>query len=94
MYDIENMDDNPDLLKKTYCYQLFFNYLRKNRGKENQSPIDILKHHYKSKLENNKNKKILKVFSLPPIITDSYTNYFISSGYHVPDTPRDRPHLI
>jgi transposase len=87
LYDVEKIESNTDLLKKAYCYILFFNYLRKNRGKENQSPIDILKHDYKSKLENTKNKKILKVFSLPPIITDYYTNYFIRSGYHVPEPP-------
>ena len=87
-YDVEKIDSNLDLLKKAYCYQLFFNYLRKNRGKENQTPIEILKHDYKRKLNNNKNKKILNVFSLPPIITGLYTNYFIRSGYHVPEAPR------
>lgn len=85
LYDVETLDSQIDLLKKAYCYQLFFNYFRKNRGKENQTPIQILKQ------DSRKcgNKKIEKVFALPPIITDLYTNYFINSGYHVPEPPNN-----
>ena len=36
LYEIESYDNRIEFLGKTYAYQLYFNYIRKNRYRENK----------------------------------------------------------
>ncbi|GBR75284.1 putative integrase, partial [Candidatus Termititenax aidoneus] len=42
-YSIEQHEDLEDMRRKEYTYMLDFNYLRKNRNKDNQTPWEILR---------------------------------------------------
>ena len=75
-YDIEDYRDGVDFLAKAYGYQIFFNYLRKNRGRNRKAPIDILKERFR-----NVNPDVL---NLPPIRLESLLDFYCQSGYHVP----------
>ena len=69
-----------DFLGKAYTYQLYFNHARKNRYRENKSPLDILRERFPDVDED--------VLNLPPIHLDSWDESSIAeveeSGYHVP----------
>lgn len=41
-YEVERFHSRQDFLDKAYAYNLWFNIARKNTGKENQTPLDIL----------------------------------------------------
>jgi len=40
---IEKFNSKNDFLQKAQDYLIFFNYVRKNSGKENKCPFDLLK---------------------------------------------------
>ncbi len=42
-YEIEPFNNREDFLNKAYAYNLWFNVARKNIGKENQTPVEILR---------------------------------------------------
>jgi len=42
-YEIETFNSRQDFLDKAYAYNCWFNVARKNTGKENQTPIEILR---------------------------------------------------
>lgn len=80
-YDIEDYVNGVDFLGKAYAYQLFFNYLRKNRYREHKAPVEILRERFPSVDEG--------VFNLPPIRLESlleawYKREKAQGGYHVP----------
>lgn len=80
-YDIEDYANGIDFLGKAYAYQLFFNYLRKNRYREHKSPVEILRERFPIVDEG--------VLNLPPIRLESlleawYKRDKVQSGYHVP----------
>jgi len=80
LYDIESYDNSIEFLGKAYAYQLYFNYIRKNRYRENKSPVDILRERFPMADEN--------ILNLPPIRLESllgvcYKNE-VRGGYHVP----------
>jgi transposase-like protein len=84
LYQIESYDNRVEFLGKVYAYQLYFNYLRKNRYRENQSPAEILRERFPQIDEG--------VLNLPPIRVEILleSTYKKSSkserpgGYHVP----------
>ena len=43
-YEIEDFRDRPDFLTKATAYNLWFNLVRKNSGKENQTPWHLVRH--------------------------------------------------
>jgi len=45
-YSIEQFEDMQDMKEKEYTYMLDFNYLRKNRNKDNKTPWELLKEDY------------------------------------------------
>ena len=49
LYEIESYDNRIESLGKVYAYQLYFNYLRKNRYRENKSPVEILREIHKDR---------------------------------------------
>ena len=68
-FDIEKFNNLTSMLDKTYTYQLFFNLIRPNTYKENQTPWNIVQ---------KKNPKLLKtVCMLRPAILDK----MVYSGY-------------
>lgn len=79
-FDIESFGSKEDFLGKAYSYQLYFNYTRKNRYRDNQSPVDILRERFPDVDED--------VLNLPPIHLDSWEDSSVAegkeSGYHVP----------
>lgn len=81
LYDIEEYNNEIEFPGKTYAYQLYFNYFRKNRYRENKSPVDILKERFPNIDEG--------ILNLPPIrleiLSDLYYKEKDRSGYHVPE---------
>ena len=79
-FDIESFGSREDFLGKAYCYQLYFNYVRKNRYRDNQSPLEILRERFPDVDED--------VLNLPPIHLDSWDESLVAegkeNGYHVP----------
>jgi len=67
-----------EFLAKSYAYQLFFNYARKNRWRDNKSPVDILREKMPGVDE--------QVFNLPPIRLEKLLATVPQGGYHVPDS--------
>ena len=79
-FEVESFRSSKDFLGKAYAYQLYFNYLRKNRYRDNKSPLEILKERFPCMDKN--------VLNLPPIRLDYVEDTFVAdeaeSGYHVP----------
>jgi transposase len=75
-YDIEDYENGIAFLGKAYGYQLFFNYLRKNRGRKRKAPVDILKERFPA-IDPG-------VLNLPPIRLESLLDFYCQGGYHVP----------
>jgi transposase len=79
-FEIESFKNSEDFLGKAYTYQLYFNYLRKNRYRENKSPLQILRERFPQVNED--------VLNLPPIRLDCLEETLVAgrqeSGYHVP----------
>jgi len=74
-YTTEHFDSRNNFIAKSFCYQIYFNLIRKNRYKKNQTPNKIL--------ENiNQNKHNPRVSCLNPIILDPLIKHFLP-GYHV-----------
>ena len=67
-----------DFLAKSYAYQLFFNYARKNRWRDNKSPVEILREKIPEMDE--------QVFNFPPIRLEKVLATVPLGGYHVPDS--------
>ena len=61
-YEVENFKDRRDFLNKAYSYQLFFNLMRPNSYKENQTPWQIAK-------EKEPDLSI-EVAKIPPVFLD------------------------
>ena len=89
-FEIESFTDSQDFLGKAYAYQLYFNYLRKNRYRDNKSPVDILKERFPDVDAD--------VLNLPPVLLDSLEETLVAeepgSGYHVPWPARSGPDSI
>lgn len=75
-YDIEDYENGVEFLGKAYGYQLFFNYVRKNRNRKRMAPVDILKERFPS-IDAG-------VLNLPPIRLESLLDFYLQGGYHVP----------
>jgi hypothetical protein len=80
LYEIESYDNGIEFLGKVYVSQLYFNYIRKNRYRDNKSSVDILRERFPHIDEG--------VFNLPPIRLETllHSSYKAKreSGYHVP----------
>jgi transposase-like protein len=80
LYEIESYDNRIEFLGKVYAYQLYFNYIRKNRYRENKSPVEILRERFPQIDEG--------VLNLPPIRLETLLHRSYKeknkSGYHVP----------
>jgi len=70
-YCMEQFDSLEDMKKKVYTYMLDFNYLRKNRNKDNQTPWELLQKEY-PKLSKN-------ILNLPPVMIDDYQDKGMSA---------------
>lgn len=71
-----------DFLAKVHTYQLYFNFVRPNSHKENQSPWQII--------ERLAPRSLLELCLLPPVFLDYYLND--SGGYDVPRHPCSQSH--
>ena len=80
LYEIETYENPLEFLGKTYAYQLYFNYIRTNRYRENKSPVQILRERFPEVDEG--------VLNLPPIRLESLLDLWYKDnsrgGYHVP----------
>ena len=74
-YDIEDYKDLAEFLAKSYAYELYFNFKRKNRYRRRKTPIEIL--------GETGSSISPQVFNLPPIILDNFLDDFIEGVYHV-----------
>ena len=75
-YDIEDYENGIDFMGKSYAYQLFFNYVRKNRNRGRKAPVEILQERFPSVDPG--------VLNLPPIRLESLLDFYRKGGYHVP----------
>ena len=80
LYEVESYASLIEFLGKAYAYQLYFNYIRKNRYRDNKSPLEILRERFPEINEG--------VLNLPPIrletLLDSCYKEEVKSGYNVP----------
>jgi transposase len=76
-FDLETFTSRGDFLAKAHTYQLYFNLVRPNSHKENQSPWQII--------EQLAPRSPLALCLLPPVFLDYYLND--SGGYDVPRLP-------
>jgi transposase len=79
LYEIETYSNQIEFLGKAYAYQLYFNYIRKNRYRDNKSPAEILRERFPNINED--------VLNLPPIRLETLLEACYKedkSGYHVP----------
>lgn len=76
LYDIEAYKDNLEFLGKAYAYQLYFNYFRGNRWRDDKAPLEILKEKAPS-LDPG-------ILNLPPIRVEILFDNYYKTGYHVP----------
>jgi hypothetical protein len=65
-FDLENFSSRGEFLAKTHTYQLYFNLVRRNSHKENQSPWQII--------ERLAPRSPLELCLLPPVLLDYYLN--------------------
>ena len=80
LYEIETYRNQIEFPGKSYAYQLYFNYFRKNRYRDNKSPVEILRERFPEIDEG--------ILNLPPIrleiLSDLYYKEKGKGGYHVP----------
>jgi transposase len=76
-FDLEDFTSRGDFLAKVHTYQLYFNLVRPNSHKGNQSPWQII--------ERLTPRSPLQLCLLPPVFLDYYLND--SGGYDVPRLP-------
>jgi len=80
LYEIEDYHNEVEFLGKAYAYQLYFNYLRKNRYRDNKSPVELLRERFPEVDEG--------VLNLPPIRLETLLEACYKeedkSGYDVP----------
>ena len=76
-FDLEDFSSRGEFLAKVHTYQLYFNLVRPNSHKENQSPWQII--------ERLAPRSPLELCLLPPVFLDYYLND--SGGYDVPGHP-------
>jgi transposase len=76
-FDLENFASRGDFLAKVHTYQLYFNLVRLNSHKGNQSPWQII--------QRLAPRSPLELCLLPPVLLDYYLND--SGGYDVPRLP-------
>jgi len=76
-FDLEDFSSRGDFLAKVHTYQLYFNLVRPNSHKQNQSPWQII--------ERLAPRSPLQLCLLPPVFLDYHLNP--AGGYHVPRLP-------
>jgi len=80
LYDIENYSNHTEFLGKAYAYQLYFNYVRENRWRNNKSPLMLLRERAPHLDES--------ILNLPPIRLEILLDEGLRGGYHVPGSVR------
>ncbi len=81
-FDLEDFSSRGDFLAKAHTYQLYFNLVRLNSHKDNQSPWQII--------ERLAPRSPLELCLLPPVFLDYYLTD--SGGYDVPRLPYHAEH--
>ena len=76
-FDLEDFSSRGDFLAKVHTYQLYFNLVRPNSHKQNQSPWQII--------ERLAPRSPLQLCLLPPVFLDYHLSP--SGGYDVPRLP-------
>ena len=70
-YDIEVIQNQPDLLQKMYMFLIDFNYCRKNSYKDNRSPIQWA--------QTDVSNFNIQAFNLTPIVLDDNQHLYFDS---------------
>ena len=76
LFDIEVFANEAEFLGKSYAYQLYFNYVRKNRYRGNVTPVEELKERFPD--------TGMGILNLPPVRLEVLFNASFKGGYHVP----------
>ncbi len=75
-YAVEAYTHPLDFLGKAYAYHLFFNYVRKNRNRDHQAPVEILRARFPQVKEG--------VLNLPPVRLETLMRRDYQGVSHVP----------
>jgi transposase len=88
LLEVESYANPIEFLGKSYAYQLYFNYLRKNRYRENKSPVEILKVRFPQVDPGVLNLPPIRLEILLPFCYNgkrrTKPSSTIQGGYHVP----------
>ncbi len=76
LFDVEVYANEAEFMGKSYAYQLYFNYVRKNRYRGKVSPLDELKERF-PKVDTG-------ILNLPPVRLETLLNNQFRGGYDVP----------
>ncbi|MDR1997138.1 MAG: hypothetical protein LBQ83_02295 [Candidatus Margulisbacteria bacterium] len=85
-YDLEHYTDLADMKRKEYTYMVDFNYVRKNRNKDNQTPWEILRQEYPNAPGNS--------LAFPVLLIDEDKPDMLSVRYHQRHISRNVGHLF
>lgn len=81
-YIIETFKNRKEFLGKAYAYQLYFNFKRKNSGKDDKPPVTLLKEDYPN-IDPN-------ILNLPPVILESYLKPYKEPVYYLEEQRLDK----
>jgi len=76
LFDVEGYANEAEFMGKSYAYQLYFNYVRKNRYRGKVSPLDELEERFPDTDTG--------ILNLPPVRLETLLNAQFKGGYHVP----------
>jgi transposase len=76
LFDIEGYANEAEFMGKSYAYQLYFNYVRKNRYRGNVTPCE--------ELEERFPETDTGILNLPPVRLETLLDKSFRGGYHVP----------
>lgn len=83
LFDIEGYANEAEFMGKSYAYQLYFNYVRKNRYRGNVSPLN--------ELEKRFPETGIGILNLPPVRLETLLDQIHLGGYHVPGSAHNPP---
>jgi len=80
LYDTEEYSCSDHFLGKAWAYQIYFNYFRKNRWRDNKAPAEIVR--------EKDPRSDPGVLNLPPTRLEILLDNYYPTGYHLPAPAR------
>ena len=74
LYDIDKFGCIDSFMSKVWLYMVWYNCNRKNRNKDNKTPLMIINEFFNETNQSDKCKNLNKLLTSPPILVDKYIN--------------------